>query len=61
MHPNKTYIDPPRGWMYGFPREWDGKTPIIDILREARYPEKDIVFALDNMRYIHPVDKEPND
>lgn len=34
------YVDPPSGWMYGFPKLWDGKTPIKVWLVENGYPEK---------------------
>lgn len=43
-------VDPPSGWKYGFPMELpEGKT-MRDLLRESDYPEKDIEFALDNIR-----------
>jgi hypothetical protein len=55
------YIDPPSGWQYGFPKQWDGKQDWDTMLREANYPENDIAFAKKHMRIIYPVDKEPND
>lgn len=43
-------VDPPSGWMYGFP------APLEDDyenqLRKAGYPEKDIPLALRHSRYI---------
>lgn len=43
-------VDPPSGWMYGFP------APLEDDyenqLRKAGYPEKDIPLALKYSRYI---------
>ena len=61
MLTNKMYIDPPSGWQYGFPKQWDGKQDWDTMLREANYPERDIAFAKAHMRIIYPVDKEPND
>lgn len=42
-------IDPPSGWMYGFPKEWTGNTE--DMLREARYPLEEIEWALQHCRF----------
>lgn len=43
-------VDPPSGWMYGFP------APLEDDyenqLRKAGYPERDIPLALRHSRYI---------
>ena len=42
-------VDPPSGWLYGFPapmKEDYGKQ-----LREAGYPEADILFAFAHSRY----------
>ena len=43
-------VDPPSGWMYGFP------APLEDDyeaqLRKAGYPEKMINFAIQHSRYI---------
>lgn len=45
-------VDPPSGWMYGFP------APLEDDyeaqLRKAGYPERDIPMALQHSRYIGP-------
>lgn len=47
----KIWIDPPHGWMYGFPAIWDTtKFSIDEFLREHHYPEKDIEFACQYMR-----------
>lgn len=61
MHPKKTYIDPPSGWMYGFPQPLDGVRTVTQILLDAGYPEDQIEFACQHMRFIYPVDEEPND
>lgn len=43
-------VDPPNGWMYGFP------APLEDDyenqLRKAGYPERDIPLALKHSRYL---------
>jgi hypothetical protein len=46
----KLMIDPPSGWMYGFPCELKEGKSVEELLREHKYPEKDILFALQNMR-----------
>jgi hypothetical protein len=55
----KVEIDPPEGWKYGFPKEWDWETPWDIMLRLAGYPEKDIPFALKYMRVITHEDSAP--
>ena len=42
-------VDPPSGWRYGFPApvEEDYEAQ----LRRAKYPEKDIPFAMEHSRY----------
>jgi hypothetical protein len=51
--PGKKYlVDPPTGWAYGFPALWDGVTPLEEVLRKHKYPEKEIEFALQHMRFI---------
>lgn len=51
----KTYIDPPSGWKYGFPKVLpEGvKTneQIKDWLKKEGYPVKDLDFALKYSRY----------
>jgi hypothetical protein len=46
----KTMIDPPSGWKYGFPCELKEGKNIEELLREHKYPEKDIEFALQYLR-----------
>ena len=50
---NKTQmIDPPSGWLYGFPKPYDKKKDgdLKDFFKKNGYPEKDINFALENCR-----------
>ena len=55
-------IDPPSGWMYGFPDYWieEDHGSMEDFLRLKKYPEKDIDFALEHMRILHEDTKETN-
>ena len=52
-------VDPPSGWMYGFPALWDKKVhpKLEDLLREKKYPEKDIDFACQYLRVWRPTDE----
>lgn len=53
-------VDPPSGWMYGFPALWD-KTKYDTLalfLRAKGYPEKDIDFACSYMRMWLPTDDD---
>jgi len=43
-------VDPPSGWMYGFPAPLEDDYPAQ--LRKAGYPESQIDFALQHSRYI---------
>lgn len=49
-------FDPPRGWLYGFPKAipmiilGDDKA-LSNFLRESGYPEEDILFAIKHSRY----------
>lgn len=43
-------VDPPSGWMYGFPAPLEDDYPAQ--LRKAGYPEKDIPLALQYSRYM---------
>lgn len=61
MHPKKTYIDPPQGYLYGFPAPLDGVRTVRQILLDHKYPEDQIDFACQHMRFIRPEDEEPND
>lgn len=46
MAPSITYIDPPNGWIYGFPKKLpDGVTDVKAWLVEQGYPREQI----DNM------------
>ena len=56
MAATKLVVDPPSGWMYGFPTVWDKeKHPELkDFLREKGYPEKDLEFAMNHMRMWFP-------
>ena len=48
------YADPPSGWMYGFPKPFNPEVDNLPaMLRAAKYPEKDITFALENMRIFY--------
>lgn len=48
------YIDPPSGWMYGFPKQYFVKEhgSFRNLLIQSNYPEKDIDFALSYIRII---------
>ena len=43
-------VDPPSGWMYGFPAPLEEDCE--QQLRNAGYPEKDIPMALKHSRYL---------
>lgn len=45
------YVDPPSGWMYGFPAILEDNYP--EQLRKAGYPEKDIPLAMKHSRIIY--------
>lgn len=32
-------VDPPSGWKYGFPMEWDESIPLEEFLRSKGVPE----------------------
>lgn len=47
----KTFIDPPSGWKYGFPRQLPdkvkrGEVKLRDWFIECGYPESEVDFAL---------------
>jgi len=44
-----TWVDPPSGWMYGFPAPYEEDYEAQ--LRRHGYPEKDIPLALRHSRY----------
>ena len=55
----KFLIDPPSGWLYGFPKDFNpDKDNYEKILRKSGYPAKDIQFALANSRVIEVPDNE---
>ena len=56
MTATKLMVDPPSGWMYGFPMVWDKeKQPELrEFLKEKGYPEKDLDFALSYCRMWFP-------
>lgn len=39
-------IDPPSGWLYGFPKELPEGKDYRELLLESGYPENDIEFAM---------------
>ena len=43
-------VDPPSGWMYGFPAPLE--EDYEKQLRDAGYPEKDIPMAMKHSRYL---------
>ena len=63
MEATKLMVDPPSGWMYGFPALWDKeKQPELkEFLKEKGYPEKDIDFACQYIRMWFPQEKENGD
>ena len=49
-------VDPPSGWLYGFPAVL--QEDYVQQLKDAGYPERDIDLALRHSRYIF-IDEEP--
>lgn len=54
--PKETWIDPPSGWRYGFPKTvppgyLKSETLMRMWLQQEGYPEKDIELALNYSRY----------
>lgn len=50
----RTYIDPPSGWQYGFPKVLPAEYPHIDLvswLLRQGYPDDLIPYALKYSRY----------
>lgn len=35
-------VDPPSGWKYGFPKQWDGEGDFHEWLVEEGYPQSEI-------------------
>ena len=56
----KMMIDPPSGWLYGFPRRYDQAQdgPMDQFLLANGYPARDVEFALQYMR-VWPAEDEP--
>ena len=55
----KFLIDPPSGWLYGFPKAYNpDKDNYEEMLHKSGYPVKDIQFALENSRIIEVPDNE---
>jgi hypothetical protein len=46
-----TWVDPPSGWKYGFPKLWDRQVEFEQWLIDNGYPEKDIELACNYSRY----------
>lgn len=45
------YVDPPSGWLYGFPTILEEGKDYVELLKEHGYPEKNIPLALNYSRY----------
>ena len=58
----EVFIDPPSGWMYGFPALWNRKEypDVNDFLRAKGYPEDQIEFGAQMLRMWLP-QQENND
>jgi hypothetical protein len=56
----KVWVDPPQGWLYGFPKPWDKKKypDIRSWLIYNGYAAKDIDFAMQNLRMWEENDDE---
>lgn len=52
--PQGILVDPPSGWQYGFPARYikEEHGTMEQFLRMKKYPEKDIAFAMQNMRHL---------
>jgi len=46
-----TYVDPPSGWKFGFPKILPEGADYEQLLRDSGYPERDIELALTYSRY----------
>ena len=47
----KTIVDPPTGWMFGFPKELPEGKDYGELLREAGYPASLMDLAMKHSRY----------
>lgn len=50
------YVDPPKGWAYGFPAPL--QEDYEQQLRDAGYPEKDLEMAMRHSRYLFDTQEE---
>lgn len=50
---SETFVDPPSGWRYGFPRKYSASVDggLREFLIHHGYPEDDIDFALSYIRF----------
>lgn len=57
----KFYVDPPSGWMYGFPKVIDLSSEILDSiwLESKGYPKKDCEFGIKWSRLWAKEENEP--
>lgn len=46
----RTFIDPPSGWKYGFPKEIKPGQDTRELLLNSGYPQNDVDWALQNCR-----------
>jgi len=37
-----TWVDPPSGWRYDFPKLWDGKGDVMEWIVKNGYPKREI-------------------
>lgn len=44
------WVDPPSGWLYGFPKLVPEDCNMREVMLSTRYPNEDIDFALEHMR-----------
>lgn len=60
MTADEVFVDPPSGWMYGFPALWSRKEypKVEDFLRAKGYPEDQIEFASSYLRMWLPPEGE---
>lgn len=60
MEATRLMVDPPSGWMYGFPMVWDKELEpdLKTFLRAKGYPEKDLDFAMNHIRMWLPKEEK---
>jgi len=54
------WVDPPGGWRYGFPKIWKRDRPIEQWLIDNGYPEHDVEWGSQRMRW-WPVEEGDED